>query len=170
MVPTNSTQKIHSQTSVTYIWYLMTNYYVELSKKISWNSTNKTHMDRGVWWTKKKQAVALKYKHVFPSQCGNELSSYATNFQSTNRLTHPSIPFSPYPCLFFFLSEDLSNCQVINHQQQRKDKEPNSWKGTEERRMHQVKGTCVTFRWMSGLGGITENWCSLLCFELWNVI
>lgn len=78
-------------------------------------------------------------------QRGNDLNSYATSFQATNGLTHPFVPFCPFP--HFHLSPSLKGVttrQIINHQLQRKHKETNSRKETKGRRMCQVYITYTT--------------------------
>lgn len=78
-------------------------------------------------------------------QRGNDLNSYATSFQATNGLTHPFVPFCPFP--HFHLSPSLKGVtthQVINHRLQRQHKEANSRKETEGGRMCQVYITYTT--------------------------
>lgn len=52
---------------------------------------------------------APEYKNVSPIQCGNERSSYTTNFQHTNGLSHPSIHVFPPLCLLTSLRSSSIN-------------------------------------------------------------
>lgn len=82
------------------------------------------HHPRGQSHTKHSSVRVMK-----DSFHRTELSCYATKFQCRK---HPTLPFFLFPHLR--ISDSLSNSQPINHPLQRKHREPNSWKGADDRK------------------------------------